>query len=97
MQLVAVPQWVRTERGTSHLTNASPAGQEGTPRAPPVRGVRSGKERGSRPRDGAPQYGESWSTGYASRWREGKADGVQWPEGRSPGCAQASVQDTPGG
>ena len=26
----------------------------------------------------------------------GKADGVQWPEGSSPGCAKASVQDTTG-
>ena len=27
---------------------------------------------------------------------EVKADGVQWPEGSSPGCAKASVQDTTG-
>jgi hypothetical protein len=97
MKLVAGTQWVRTARGKSHLTNAEPAGQECTPRAPPVRGVRSWKERGSRLRDGAPKYGESWSTGSSSRWSEGKADGVQGPEGRSPGCAKASVQDTPGG
>jgi hypothetical protein len=36
MTLVAVTQWGRTARGTSPLTNASPAGQEGQrgPRAP---------------------------------------------------------------
>ena len=77
MKWVAVTQWVRTARGTSHLTNAAPAGQECTPRAPPVMGVRSWKERGRRPRDGAPKDVESWSTGYSSRCREGKADGVQ--------------------
>ena len=27
---------------------------------------------------------------------EGKADGFQWPEGNSPGCAKASAQDTTG-
>ena len=97
MTLVAVTQWVRTERGKSHRTNAEPAGQECTPRAPPVMGVRSWKERGSRPRDGAPQEVESWSTGESSRGREGKADGVQWPEGRSPGGAKASAQDPTGG
>ena len=26
----------------------------------------------------------------------GTADGLQWPEGSSPGYAKASVQDTPG-
>ena len=38
MTLVAVTQWVRTERGKSPLTNAEPAGQECTPRAPPRNG-----------------------------------------------------------
>jgi len=28
--------------------------------------------------------------------REGKADGLQAPEGSSPGCARASAQDTTG-
>ena len=27
---------------------------------------------------------------------ERKADGFQWPEGSSPGCAMASAQDTTG-
>lgn len=96
MQWVAVTQWVRPARGTSHLTTAQPAGQECTPRTPPVMGVRSWRERGSRPRDGAPQDGTSWATGSSSRCREGKADGVQWPAGRRPGCAKARGQDTTG-
>ena len=35
-------------------------------------GVRSWMERGCRPRDGAPKYGELWSTGYSSSNSEGK-------------------------
>lgn len=97
MKWVAVTQWVRTARGKSHLTNAQPAGQECTPRAPPVMGVRRWRERGSRPREGAPTEGKSWSTGASSRCRAGKADGGPWPEGRSPGGAKARVQDTTGG
>jgi len=96
MKLVDVTQWVRTERSKSHLTQASPAGQECRPRAHPVRGVRSWTERGGRRRDGAPTEGESWSIGSSSRPERGKADGVQWPEGSSPGCDKASVQDTTG-
>jgi hypothetical protein len=72
MKWVAVIQWVRIARGKSHLAKAQPAGQECTPRAPPVMGVRSWRERGSRRRDGAPKYVKSWSTGEASRCREGK-------------------------
>src|SRR5882672_11098815 len=69
MKLVVVPQWVRALGLKSHLTNASPAGQERTPRASPAMGVRSWRERGGRPRDGAPQYGESWTAGEPQRYR----------------------------
>ena len=72
MKLVVVTQWVRPARGKSHLTKAQPAGQECTPRAPPVMGVRSWRERGRRPRDSAPKYGELWATGSVSSCREGK-------------------------
>ncbi len=37
-----------------------------------------------------------WSTGYPSAEIEGKADGVEKPEGNSPGHAMASVWDTTG-
>jgi len=37
MKLVVVTQWVRAPRLKSHLTNASPAGQERT-RVPPRKG-----------------------------------------------------------
>jgi hypothetical protein len=72
MKWVVVPQGGRPARGNSPLTKAPPAGQEGTPRAPPVRGVRSWRDRGRRPRERAPKYVEWWSTGSASRCREGK-------------------------
>src|SRR5437773_8863226 len=69
MTWVVVTQWVRALGRTSHLTNASPAGQERTPRASPARGVRSWRARGGRPRDGAPTYGESWTAGEPPRYR----------------------------
>jgi hypothetical protein len=69
MKLVVVTQWVRALGLKSHLINASPAGQERTPRAHPVMGVRSWRERGSRPRDRAPKYVESWSGGSPQRDR----------------------------
>ena len=59
-------------RGTFHLTQAEPAGQACHPRARPALGGRSGRERGWRPREGAPHYGEWWSTGYASSDSAGK-------------------------
>lgn len=37
-----------------------------------------------------------WSTGYPSEEIEGKADGVEKPEGSSPGHVMASVWDTTG-
>ena len=69
MQWVVVPQWVRALGLTSHRTNASPAGQERTPRASPAMGVRSGSERGGRPRDGAPTSVEAWTAGSPPRDR----------------------------
>ena len=44
MKWVAVTQWVRTERSQSHLTQASPAGQQCQPRAHPAMDVRRGME-----------------------------------------------------
>ena len=67
-----LPRGCAPGRGKSHLTNAEPAGQACTPRAPPAMGVRSWRERGGRPRDGAPTYVELWSTGYASSDSAGK-------------------------
>jgi hypothetical protein len=69
MKWVVVTQWVRTWWFKSHLTKASPAGQERTPRASPAMGVRSWSERGGRPRDGAPKCVESWSEGEPQRSR----------------------------
>src|SRR5262249_48206346 len=83
-------------RFKSHLTKASPAGQECHSRAHPVMGVRSWLERGGRPRDGAPQWVESWTKDTPQGCTEGKADGFQWPEGSRLGHARASVQDTTG-
>ncbi len=59
-------------------------------------GVRSWRERGYRLRDCAPEYVLLWSTGYPSREVEGKADGVEKPEGNSPGHVMASGWDTTG-
>jgi len=73
MKLVVVTQWVRALGLKSHLTHASPAGQERTPRASPAMGVRSWSERGGRPRDGAPQCVESWTGGYPSRQYGGES------------------------
>jgi len=83
MQLVVVTQWVRALGLKSHLTNASPAGQERPPRASPAMGVRSWSERGGRPRDGAPHYVESWTAGEPQRYR-----------GTSRRCASAGRQQS---
>jgi hypothetical protein len=69
MKWVGVTQWGRALGRKSHLTNASPAGQERPPRASPAMGVRSGRARGGRPREGAPQDGESWPAGEPQRER----------------------------
>ena len=85
MKLVDVTQEVSTTQCKSSLTKVSPTGQKQPPRAHPAMGVRSWRERGCRPRDGAPQCVTWW-----------EADGFQWPEGSSPGCALASMEDTTG-
>ena len=69
MQWVGVPQWVSTWWCKSPLTNAEPTGPERPPRASPAMGGRSWRERGGRPREGAPQGGESWSAGAPQRGR----------------------------
>jgi len=96
MQWVVVTQWVRTWWCKSHLTKASPAGQERTPRASPAMGGRSWSERGGRPRDGAPQEGESWSAGEPQRYR---GQSRRWASaGRQPsGVRQRRVRRTPPG
>jgi hypothetical protein len=83
MKWVVVTQWVRALGLKSPLTNASPAGQERTPRASPAMGVRSWRERGGRPRDGAPKYVESWTAGEPERDR-----------GTSRRCARAGRQQS---
>ena len=85
MQLVVVSQWVRGRKAQvpPDYRRANRAGAH--PRASPPGAVRSRGERGDRPRDGAPQWGESW-----------EADGCQWLEGRRPGGARARAQDTTG-
>ena len=94
---LVLPSGCAPVRCTSHLTQASPAGQECHPRAHPAMGVRSGMERGCRPRDGAPQC-LSWGTaGYLSRGAEGKADGLQQPEGSSLSRGRVSGGDPTGG
>ena len=80
----------------SHLTNASPAGQARTPRASPAMGVRSWSERGGRPRDCAPTYGESWSAGEPQRDRGQSRRRAS--AGRQQSCArQRRVCRTPPG
>jgi hypothetical protein len=54
-------------RCKSPLTQAEPAGQECSPRAHPAMGVRRGRERGGRPRAGAPPGVEAWTTGARAR------------------------------
>src|SRR6266446_4055794 len=96
MKWVVVTQWVSTRRCKSHLMKASPAGQERT-RVPPRKGpygagrsekagrVIEPRNVYSRGRQDNPQGGG-----------EEKADGLQAPEGSSPGCDKASAQDTTG-
>src|SRR5439155_14887987 len=96
MKLVVVTQWVRALGLKSHLTNASPAGQERTPRASPAMGVRSWSERGGRPRDCAPTYGESWSAGEPQRDRGQSRRRAS--AGRQQSCVrQRRVRRTPPG
>jgi hypothetical protein len=97
MKLVVVSQEVSPSRGTSSLTNASPAGQERT-RVPPRQGPygAGGSEKAGRviePRNVSSRGHQDIPQGGF----EGKADGVQAPEGRSPGCVLARIEDTTGG
>src|SRR5437870_4351128 len=85
MTLVDVTQEVSTTQCKSSLTKVSPTGQKQPPRAHPAMGVRSWRERGCRPRDGAPQCVTWW-----------EADGVQALAGSSPRRAVASGGDPTG-
>jgi hypothetical protein len=97
MKLVVVTQWVRALRLKSHLTNASPAGPERTPRANPAMGVRSGSERGGRAACLSPAMGIVVDTRIPlTAVRRGKADGLHAPEGNRPRRVLASVWDTTG-
>ena len=96
MKWVVVTQWVSTRRCKSHLMKASPAGQERT-RVPPRKGPyeAGGSEKTGRviePRNGYSRGHKDTSQGGTER----KADGLQAPEGSSPGCGMASAQDTTG-
>ena len=96
MKLVVVTQWVRTGRFKSHLTKASPAGQECTSTCHPAMGVRSWRERGGRPRDGAPKRVESWTAGEPQGIQRGKPTVSTHRKATVLGAIQASAQDTTG-
>src|SRR5207249_5483068 len=66
------------------------------PRASPAMGVRSWSERGGRPRDCAPTYGESWSAGEPQRDRGQSRRRAS--AGRQQSCVrQRRVRKTPPG
>ncbi len=85
------------ERFTSPLTKAEPARQERT-RVHPCKGLygAGGSEDAGRVMEPRPAYRRGQQA-IPQDGIEGKADGFQWPEGRSPRRAKASVEDTPGG
>ena len=96
MKVVTVPQWVRTE-GASPL---SPTPRQQVRRNLHVHTQSWAHEAGGSKGAGrviAPRKEES--RGHqenAQGGTERNADGVQWPEGSSPGCGRASTQDTTG-
>jgi len=96
MKWVVVTQGVRPARGKSHLPQAAPAGQPGTPRAPQAwADAAGGHEDAGRVLE--PRHMESRGQEARLSGPEAKADGVQGPEGRRPGCDTARMQDTPPG
>ena len=96
MKWVIVTQWVRT--GEGHIpSDPSRASRSGVPSTCTPSTGRTKRE-GTRMEaaGGSPALWRVVVHRICLKRQRGKADGVQWPAGSSPGGDQARVQETPG-